>query len=302
MKVLITGANGFLGSSFTSKLIETGHQVYAFSHNNNNLKPLLNKIKFTQAYTKDILNYKEDIFNFAPDIVIHFGWSGGAKYKDINQISQFFDNVGPSISFLQFIKKLPKTPKFVGIGSFAEYGNLTSKAIETTIENPVSLYGLSKYTFKEYSKQLYSQDNVDWVWIRPCYIYGPKDVPTRLIPSIINKCLNNKNIILDSCDKIIDYLYIDDFINLTYKLIFSSFTGVYNLCSGFEYELKDVINKIHNLVGSPNKITFNLKQDRPLTSPYMCGSNSKIIEKTNLTPLINLEEGIIQTIKFYKNK
>lgn len=302
MKVLVTGANGFLGSNFIYKLVETGHQVYAFSYNNNNIKPLLNKIKFTQAYTKDILNHKEDIFNFSPDVIIHFGWSGGNKYDDVNHISQFFDNVGPSISFLQFIKKLPKTPKFIGIGSFSEYGNLTSKAVEATIENPVNLYGLSKYTFKEYSKQLCSQDNIDWVWIRPCYIYGPKDVSTRLIPLVINKCLNNENITLDSCDKIIDYLHVDDFTNLTYELMLSSFTGVYNLCSGFEYKLKDIIDKIHNLIKSSNKIDFTFHQDRPLTSSYICGSNSKIIKKTNLTPQINLEEGLIQTIKFYKNK
>lgn len=302
MKVLITGANGFLGSSFTSKLVDAGHQVYAFSANNNNIEPLLNKIKFTQAYTEDILNYKKDIFNFAPDVIIHFGWSGGAKYNDVNHISQFFDNVGPSINFLQFIKKLPKTPKFIGIGSFSEYGNLTSKAVETTIENPINLYGLSKYTFKEYSKQLCTQNNIDWVWIRPCYIYGPKDVPTRLIPSIINKCLNNENIILDSCNTTIDYLYISDFTDLVYKLISTSNTGIYNICSGNEYKLKDVISKIHNLVGFSNKITFSSNQHRSLSSSYICGKNNKIIKSTNITPQINLEEGLKKTLKFYKNK
>lgn len=302
MKVLVTGANGFLGSNFIFKLVKTGHQVYAFSHNTNNIKPILDKIKFTQAYTKNILDYKKDIINFAPDVVIHFGWSGGNKYSDVNQISQFFDNVEPSIKFLQFIKELPKIPKFIGIGSFSEYGNLTSKAIESIIENPINLYGLSKFTFKNYSKQLCSQGNIDWVWIRPCYIYGPKDVHTRLIPLVINKCLNNENIALDSCNKIIDYLYVSDFVDLMYELMLSSFTGVYNLCSGSEYKLKDVINKIHNLVKSSNKITFNSKQDRPLTSPYICGSNSKIIKKTNLIPQVSLEEGIIETIKYYKNK
>ena len=91
------------------------------------------------------------------------------------------------------------------------------------------------------------QNNIDWAWVRPCYVYGPGDVFTRLIPTVINKFLTNEEVILDECNKTIDYMYIDDFVDLLYKLLISEYTGIYNICSGYQYNLKEVINKIFKL-------------------------------------------------------
>jgi dTDP-D-glucose 4,6-dehydratase len=89
---------------------------------------------------------------------------------------------------------------------------------------------------------------------RPCYVYGPNDVKTRLIPTLINKFLNNEEITLDKCDKIIDYIYIDDFTEYVYNLIITQNNGIFNICSGNQYELKDVINLIYTLTYSNSKM------------------------------------------------
>jgi nucleoside-diphosphate-sugar epimerase len=302
MNVLITGGNGFLGSNLVRKFLLEKHSVYVISNNTNNIEDILNKIKYSKGHTKDILNLFEHIKLFSPDIVLHLGWSGGNSHLDVNDIKQVQDNVEPGIYFLEMLSKLPISPSFYGFGSFSEYGNYNRKILETDIENPINLYGLSKYTFKNYSKLLCKMYGMDWGWIRPCYTYGPYDVNTRLIPLLIKKFYNNETVILDDCEKKLDYLYVEDFVNYVYELVINRHIGIFNICSGHEYRLKDVILNIKELTNSKSKIKFDSKLNREFISNYICGNNDKVSFTTNILPKTNLKTGLINTINYYKLK
>lgn len=276
MKILITGGKGFLGSNIARKAMSMGDEVLIISRDN--------------------INPNHQIVEFNPDIVIHCAWKGGNNYNDVNSLSQF-DNVSQSIELIELINQLPTKTKFIGFGSFAEYGTLNSPALETDKEQPTNLYGLSKYTFKNYSKMLCDIYNIEWGWVRPCYVYGPGDVSTRLIPTIINKLSKNEKVILDECNKIIDYIYIDDFVDFTYSLIVGNIDGIYNICSGQQYNLRDIVNKIGILMNKLDNIQFNTSSTRKLTSSIICGDNNKIKEQSKITTLIDLDTGLLKTIK-----
>lgn len=282
MKIAIVGANGFLGSNFVKKLQNEKHEIYSI--------------------VRSTINPFEKILEFEPDVVVHFAWDGGNNYESVSDIKQF-DNVIYGIDLLNSLNVLPKKPKFIGIGSFSEYGNLKHPASETDKECPNNLYGLSKYTFKNYSKMLCEKFNMNWVWVRPCYTYGPGDVSTRLIPKVINTIINNQKLELDSCDKTIDYLYIDDFTNYLYTLVVGDNTdGIYNLCSGNQYNLKEVIHTIRKLMNVSDNIIFNTTNSRNLTSPIICGYNHKIKKYSKITKLTKLTDGLNKTINYYKNE
>lgn len=280
MKILITGGKGFLGSNIARKAINMGDEVLIISRDNT--------------------NPSHQIIEFNPDVIIHCAWKGGNNYNDINSLSQF-DNVSQGIELIELIKHLPTKTKFIGLGSFAEYGILNTPALETDIEQPTNLYGLSKYTFKNYSKMLCDKYNIEWGWVRPCYVYGPGDVNTRLIPTIINKLLKKEEVELDECNKIIDYIYIDDFINFMYSLIIEKIDGVYNICSGQQYNLKDIVKKIGLLMGKLDNIKFSNSSTRELTSSIICGNNDKIKQQSQIELLVDINEGLLKTINYYKN-
>lgn len=300
MNILITGGNGFLGSNIVRKLLKEGHSVYLFSNNTNNIEDILPQVLFDYSSTNSLPMFKKKIETFSPDIVIHCGWSGGNSYADTNSMDQFYENVDPSISLLQLLSKLKKKPKFVGFGSFAEYGEMSNPVSETVQEVPTNLYGLSKYTFKKYSEMICNQHSIEWVWIRPCYVYGPGDVSTRLLPSIIKKFLRNEAVILDECTSTVDYIYIDDFVNSIYFLILTKHTGVYNICSGKQYKIRDIVEQVHKQIESSSTIEFSANLKRTSTYSYVCGDRRKIDAVVNTTTQISLNEGLVKTITYYK--
>lgn len=299
LNILITGGNGFLGSNLVKKLLQENHNVLILSKHKNNLTNVLDKCLFIEGYTEDIINYSDIITKFTPDIVVHFGWDGGNNYQTTNSLEQYYNNIPQNIKFLNFLNNLPKKPKFVGIGSYAEYGEVFNLVTENSIESPLNYYGMAKLILKNYSETFCKINKIDWVWVRPCFIYGPGDVKTRLIPKLINKFIHNEDIELDECKVMIDLLHIDDFTNFIYYLIISNNTGIYNISSGITQPLKEVINYINSIIKSKSKINFNSSLNRINSQQYIGANNLKIKSATGINTHIDLFSGLQQTINFY---
>jgi nucleoside-diphosphate-sugar epimerase len=160
MRILITGANGYLGFNLAKKLLDKGHDLLVISKNTNKLSSILNHCSFIQSYTEDLHLYKQQINEFFPDIVVHFGWWGGNSYKDTNDLDQYHNNIPSNVRFLDLINNLYSKPKFVGIGSFVEYGQVLSKTSETYKEEPINHYGIAKLILKEYSQKFCKNNNL----------------------------------------------------------------------------------------------------------------------------------------------
>ena len=298
MNVMVTGGSGFLGSNIVKKLLLEGHKVLVLSRSTNNQHPAATHICSSMS---DLWQIESQIEQFNPDVVVHCAWKGGNNYKDVDSSLQY-ENVIEGVEFLKLLSKLPKVVKFIGFGSFAEYGTLTSQAMESDSEHPTNHYGLAKYAFKEVSRLLCERYGMQWGWIRPCYVYGPNDVSTRLIPGVVNRLLAGESVKLDGCHKLIDYIFVDDFVNFAYSLIMKDVDGVYNLCSGQQYNLRDVMLKIQSLMGAIGRIEFDDTLARPLTSPIICGNNEKIRAQSGIVNLTNLDTGLQKTIEYYNIK
>ena len=298
--ILITGGNGFLGAHLVNLFLKEGHNILVISRKNNNIEHLKNKIKFIKYESESYKTYKDIIYKFEPNIVIHFAWDGCNNYKNIDDINQFYINIPKCISLLEIIKDMNIKSHFIGIGSFSEYGIISKHVNEFDDENPLSYYGLSKKICKDVSQMFCIKNNILWSWIRPCYIYGPNDVHTRLIPSIINSLLVGKDLIFDECNTVIDYLYIDDFCLAMLSIINTKTTGIINICSGNEYNLKDIILLLKNKINGKSNIYFDPKINKNNLSKYIVGNNQKL-KNIGWNITIDLEHGLEKTINSYIN-
>jgi nucleoside-diphosphate-sugar epimerase len=298
MRICVTGANGFLGSNFIRSLLKNGHDVLGISRDSNNIEDIYNQILFIKQNENNYSSHHSKILKFCPDVVVHFAWHGGNNYSDINSLSQFSINLPMTASLLQIFKNNQK-PYFIGLGSFSEYGNLTSKVFETQIDDPQSYYGLAKSHAKTMSKMFCEKNGMRWSWVRPCYVYGPNDVSTRLIPSLITKLKTQNTVELNSCNSVVDYIYIDDFTKGVTSILQNNIFGVYNVCSGEEYNVKDIVLEIEKKLNYKNKVIFNKTLDRYDFPQYICGSNKKLKDNTLWFPKTNLSDGLDMTIKYF---
>jgi hypothetical protein len=203
----------------------------------------------------------------------------------INSIIQIENNMSP-------IEDIPmKQATQLDYNIIDEYKDFLQNNGTCVIDNFIGMYGeklkITRDNFIDMCKEYYKQYNINWTWIRPCFIYGPNDVKTRLIPRLINKFINNENITLDECNSTLDYLYVEDFVEYIYQLTLKKSIGIYNLCSGNEYKLKDIINLIKSLTNSSSEIVFDKNINRGVSFNYVCGNNEKI-KLCNIFKLIKL--------------
>ena len=298
-RVLITGGNGFLGSNLTRFFLKKGYSVAVISRSCSNINDLLESIEFIQHTQPGYESLSSQIIKFSPTLVIHSAWDGGNAYKDVNSLNQY-QNIPHGIELLEVLSTLSHKPIFVGIGSFSEYVRISTPAIETDIDNPITHYGQSKSCFKSISHKVCTESGIIWKWIRPCLIYGPNDVATRLIPSLIKKQIMCEEIVLDSCSSIVDYLHVEDFCTGVFASI-QSLSGIINLCSGKKYPVRTIVEWIQKKISSTSTITFDSTKDRHLLPSHVCGNSDKL-KSVGWIPSIDLLDGLQDLILAEKVK
>ena len=281
MKIMISGTSGFLGGAILERLSEE-YTIKSISIRDDNLKDV-----------------DSEILDFKPDVFIHCGGKSGNSFKDTSNSSQF-DNVEVGIKLLKTLSKFDNL-YFIGFGSFAEYGVKSIVTKESHTEEPNSYYGLSKKRFKDLSRDYCVVNNFKWLWVRPCYIYGEGDVSSRLIPKVVDACKNNEDLVLDSCNSIVDYLHVDDFSEAIYELIKNKCSGVFNVCSGEQYKIRDVVEQIQLISPNPIDIKFDSSKDRINScTNFVCGDNTKLKKQTSWSVKLDLSKGL--SIYFKNNK
>ncbi len=296
--VLITGVNGFLGRNIAECLLAKGYNVCGISRHNDNITNLMDKIAFFPCDLHELEQVKHAVYCSKPDIVVHCAWNGGNSYELTNSPIQF-QNVKDSVDLLDVLKSA-EIPYFMGLGSFDEYGDslCLCQITEDKYEIPINLYGACKKMVKEYSRAFCRNQGTKWAWVRPSYVYGYGDVPTRLLPKVIRACLKKESLKLNSCKSQTDYIYIDDFVEGVYRIIETQSKGIYNVCSGNLYLVRNLVEVICKETGHFG-ITFDRALDRPGVPIRRYGSNERLKE-LGWSPEVDIIEGLLITIRKYK--
>lgn len=299
-KVVVTGATGMIGVTLIEYLLSKNIEVLAIIRENSKRRDNLKEHKNLKVVECNLENLKKlNIEESYYDVFYHFGWDGTFG-NDRNQEEKQKLNVEYTLDAVKLAKRLGCNT-FIGAGSQAEYGRVEGVITPQTETNPETEYGKAKLLAGIESRKLANQLEIKHIWTRIFSVYGPYDGESTMVMTSIREMLNGKSPDYTLGEQNWDYLYSKDAIKAMFLLGENGINNkVYCIANGKTKKLYEYINIIKdsinsNITLSLGKIPYSEKQVMNLYVDI-----SELTNDTNFISEISFEEGIKETIEWYK--
>jgi nucleoside-diphosphate-sugar epimerase len=291
--VLVTGATGFVGPYLVKELHERNARIKVLTINisGNRLEDAITMMHGNITDTGSLKNVMKDV-----DIVFHLAAVSNVNYAIAHPRETFETNATGTLNLLEEARK-NDVGKFVYISSSHVYGVPQYLPMdEKHPVNPHEPYAASKASAEMLVKIYALNYGLKTTIIRPFNMYGPGQSRDFLIPSIIGQALEKDIIELGNLSPTRDLLYITDAIEgmLT---IAQHGDGIYNIGSGRETSIKEVVETIINIIDPAKKYISieSRRRSNAIDIPRMCADISRL-NKLGWSPVVDLKEGLMKTI------
>lgn len=256
MKVLVTGATGFIGSYVIEELLKRGHSVVATATSEEKAasKAWFSKVAFASHSIGE--EGEEDLFNKfgRPDKMIHLAWQGLPNYK---APFHFEENLPRQYFFLK--KLVAQGLKDITVtGTCYEYGMKTGCLPETMVPDPANSYAIAKNSLRLFLEQLQQQHPFVFKWARLFYMYGEGQHPNSLLPQL-KRALDAGDEVFNMSGgmQVRDYLPVEKVAEYIVTIALQDkITGIINCCSGRPITVKQLVEEY--LATQQKNIRLNL--------------------------------------------
>jgi dTDP-glucose 4,6-dehydratase len=318
MKILVTGADGFIGSHLTETLVRQGHEVRAFTLYNSfnswgwldhcapevsgNFEVFSGDIRDPQG-VKEAMRGCDAVFHLAALIAIPYSYHSPDTYVDTN--------VKGTLNVLQAARELGVS-KLIHTSTSEVYG--TAKFVPITEQHPVlgqSPYSATKIAADQLAYSFYASFGLPVVIARPFNTYGPRQSARAVIPTIITQLANNKQKIkLGSILPTRDFSYVEDTVSAFIATLHATrgIGEVINFGSNFEISVGDTVNLIAEVMNKQVEIETDQDRLRPDNSEVerLWADNSKAKDMLDWTPAYagreGFKRGLTATIEWFLHK
>ena len=254
MKILVTGAAGFVGRYVINELLKYDHQVIAATRKSD-LKSLSDKLNYSFLDIDNLDVAKNYFTHFgSPDLLLHLAWQGLPNYKSL---FHFENNLPIHYSFLKNMV-LNGLKNFVVTGTCFEYGMKEGCLSEDMITDPRNPYALAKDTLRKFLFELNKKYPFDCKWIRLFYMYGDGQNPNSLLSQLQTALQNgDKEFNMSGGEQERDYLPVEKVAEYIVSIALqNTVSGIINCCSGKPIKVKQLV--ANYLKDTDREIKLNL--------------------------------------------
>lgn len=254
MKILMTGAGGFLGGALTRFWYAKGHSVAVLARPESNLSRIadIQERLHIRRYASDS-DLTQLVAQFAPDVVVHTACVYGREGE--SPLSILDGNVRLGIVLMQALSRLATPARFINCSS--------------SLPPVVSLYALSKANFSQWGRFLAGQSNagIRFLDLKLHHMFGPNDDATKFVTYVLRSCQNQVvELKLTAGEQLRDFIYIDDVVSafdtiLQYPPCLELSMDL-EIGSGCAVSVRSVVETIHAMTASKTKLLFGAKPYR----------------------------------------
>lgn len=312
-KVLVTGSEGFIGSHLTEELVRRGYDVKAFVlYNSFNSWGWLDSLpaeitESIEVFTGDIRDPNgvceamlgcDAVFHLAALIAIPFSYHSPDAYVDTN--------IKGTLNVLQAARRLD-TERVLVTSTSEVYG--TAQYVPIDEKHPFqgqSPYSATKIGADRIAESFYRSFGLPVTIVRPFNTYGPRQSARAVIPTIITQLLTGRNEIeLGSLSPTRDFNYVKDTVNGFIEIYRSENTlgEEINIATQQEISIGQLADELIRQINPSAQIVCDEERLRPEKSEVnrLLGSNEKIRSLTGWQPQYSFEEGLSETIDFFRH-
>ena len=294
LKVLITGASGFLGSHLLQCLSDLGAEVHATSRMPRAVVP--GGPCWWHSSLTSMEDVREIFSKVKPDIVYHMaGYVGASPSRDL-VLPTFRSLLASTINVLISASE-------IGCRRVILSGSLTEPRASESNATPSSPYAAAKWAASGYGRMFHALYGLPTVVVTPFMTYGPGQDSQKLIPSVILSLLRNEDPRLSSGQWEADWIFVHDVIEgfLTAAIVPGIEGVTVDLGTGMKRSIREVVELIATLMDSPSKLKFGAVGDRPM-EPIRVANNMETQRRLGWKAKTSLQAGLVQTIKWYTHQ
>lgn len=298
MKVIVTGATGFVGKWLVNELLYQKDDVTIIVRNKEKVPQEWRKcLHIVEASLEQISGLgQEDFYDEEADILFHLAWSGVSGTGRTDSQLQL-QNVNYTCDMVKLAEKL-QCSRFVNAGSVMEYEAMQSIPRENTKPGMRTIYGTAKLTADFMAKAIAANAGIEYINLIISNIYGVGDCSTRFLNTTLEKMMNHQQIPLTHGEQLYDFIYVSDAVKAM-ALVGKKGEkySAYYIGNAKQYPLNHFVRQMKKTMESDSQLLFGQVPFMGAMLEYNEFDTEKV-EKLGFKPKVGFAQGIELTRKW----
>jgi nucleoside-diphosphate-sugar epimerase len=302
MRVLITGASGFIGSQLARLLVRESNEVYALLRTGGDrwrIQELLNELQIVEG---DLLQpeggWLEVLKEIRPESCFHFAW-----YAEPGVFLSSPLNLRYLQASLRLAEGLAEAgcKKLTVAGSFSEYDQELGYLSESSAIKPNTQYGAAKAGLYQALSLWAPAAGIELLWPRIFSVYGPMEHEKRFVPAVILAALRGEPTRLSPGEQLRDYLHVADAVAAVWVAFKAGMSGPVNIGSGKPVAIGALAKQIGEILGRLELIRLGDLPYRAGDPMFVCANTERLRITTEWEAQFSLEDGLRDTIRWWQD-